>query len=59
MIFIYSYMPSSIYMYIDRAANLLSYLYCGDGPTVLLSAHMDTVEEFDRTIVKNGTTYQV
>ncbi|WP_368505225.1 M20/M25/M40 family metallo-hydrolase [Alkalihalophilus sp. As8PL] len=46
------------YTYMDRAGNLLAYLYCGDGPTVLLSAHMDTVEEFEsgRTILEEGTT---
>ncbi|MDV2686484.1 M20/M25/M40 family metallo-hydrolase [Alkalihalophilus lindianensis] len=46
------------YTYMDRAGNLLAYLYCGDGPTVLLSAHMDTVEEFEpgRIILEEGTT---
>jgi tripeptide aminopeptidase len=45
------------YSYVDRAGNLLSYLYCGEGPTVLLSAHMDTTEEFvpGRRILENGT----
>jgi putative aminopeptidase FrvX len=43
--------------YMDRAGNLLAYLTCGDGPTVLLSAHMDTVEEFSegRYIIEEGT----
>ncbi|ADC51484.1 peptidase M42 family protein [Alkalihalophilus pseudofirmus OF4] len=45
------------YTYMDRAGNLLAYLNCGEGPTVLLSAHMDTVEEFseDRYIIEEGT----
>ncbi|GAE28248.1 hypothetical protein JCM9140_4461 [Halalkalibacter wakoensis JCM 9140] len=45
------------YTYMDKAGNLLAYLYCGDGPTVLLSAHMDTVEEFEegRHIFENRT----
>ncbi|SES04705.1 M42 glutamyl aminopeptidase [Gracilibacillus ureilyticus] len=42
----------------DRAGNLLGYRYCGEGPTILLSAHLDTVEAFakDREIIENGTT---
>ncbi|MFC0469287.1 M20/M25/M40 family metallo-hydrolase [Halalkalibacter kiskunsagensis] len=46
------------YAYVDHAGNLLAYLNCGDGPTVLLSAHMDTVEEFDagREILEDGTS---
>jgi tripeptide aminopeptidase len=31
--------------FIDRKGNLLGFLELGDGPTVLLSAHLDTVEE--------------
>jgi tripeptide aminopeptidase len=30
---------------IDRKGNLLGFVELGDGPTVLLSAHLDTVEE--------------
>jgi len=46
------------YTYQDRAGNLLGYNYYGDGPTILLSAHMDTVEELvpDRRILQEGTT---
>jgi tripeptide aminopeptidase len=45
------------YMYTDQKGNLLAYQYCGDGPTILLSAHMDTVEEIvaDRVIIEEGT----
>ncbi|WP_058307341.1 M20/M25/M40 family metallo-hydrolase [Gracilibacillus massiliensis] len=45
-------------VYRDRAGNLLAYRYCGDGPTILLSAHMDTVAPFvdGREIVEEGTT---
>jgi tripeptide aminopeptidase len=31
--------------FIDRKGNLLGFVELGDGPTVLLSAHLDTVEE--------------
>lgn len=43
--------------YRDRAGNLLATLHCGEGPTILLSAHMDTFEAFhpDRTIQTDGT----
>ncbi|MDV2686481.1 peptidase M20 [Alkalihalophilus lindianensis] len=46
------------YTYMDRAGNLLAYLYCGDGPTVLLSANMVTVEEFEpgHIVLEEGTT---
>ncbi|MDN3016072.1 M20/M25/M40 family metallo-hydrolase [Paenibacillus sp. BSR1-1] len=49
--------PLTDYMYVDRKGNLLAYKYCGDGPTILLSAHMDTVEEIalDRDILEEGT----
>ncbi|MED4988116.1 M20/M25/M40 family metallo-hydrolase [Parageobacillus toebii] len=42
---------------IDDYGNLLAAVYCGNGPTILLSAHMDTVRPFStkRTIIENGT----
>ena len=42
---------------IDAYGNLLAAVYCGNGPTILLSAHMDTVRPFSpkRTIIENGT----
>jgi tripeptide aminopeptidase len=45
------------YVYTDKIGNLLAYKYCGEGPTILLSAHMDTVEEIgvDREIIEDGT----
>ncbi|MDQ0337421.1 hypothetical protein J2S00_000191 [Caldalkalibacillus uzonensis] len=45
------------YTYVDHAGNLLAYLYCGEGPTVLISAHMDIYEDIKpgRTIIENGT----
>ncbi|MFC4402510.1 M20/M25/M40 family metallo-hydrolase [Gracilibacillus xinjiangensis] len=45
-------------VYQDRAGNLLGYRYYGEGPTILLSAHLDTVEPFveDREIIEEGTT---
>lgn len=47
----------SDYIYTDRKGNVLGYLDCGEGPTILLSAHMDTVEriETDREILEDGT----
>lgn len=41
----------------DRKGNLLATKFCGEGPTILLSAHMDTVEEIVKTrqILQNGT----
>ncbi|WP_102262603.1 M20/M25/M40 family metallo-hydrolase [Mesobacillus jeotgali] len=44
--------------FIDRKGNLLGYMECGTGPTILLSAHMDTVEEIEckREIIEEGTT---
>jgi tripeptide aminopeptidase len=44
-------------MYVDRAGNVLASIDCGDGPTVLLSAHMDVYREIDagRHIVQEGT----
>jgi tripeptide aminopeptidase len=47
----------SDYVYTDRKGNLLGYLVCGEGPTILLSAHLDTVEriEIGRTILEDGT----
>lgn len=43
--------------FVDGKGNLLGYLVCGTGPTILLSAHMDTVEEMhpDREIIEEGT----
>lgn len=45
------------YTYTDRKGNLLSYVNCGEGPTILLSAHMDTVDEIipGREIIEEGT----
>ncbi|WP_462410659.1 M20/M25/M40 family metallo-hydrolase [Neobacillus sp. Marseille-QA0830] len=45
------------YTYVDRKGNLLGYLELGDGPTILLSAHMDTVMEIveGREILEEGT----
>jgi tripeptide aminopeptidase len=47
----------SDYVYTDRKGNLLGYLVCGEGPTILLSAHLDTVERIEtgRKILENGT----
>jgi tripeptide aminopeptidase len=47
----------SDYVYTDRKGNLLGYLVCGEGPTILLSAHMDTVERIEtgREILETGT----
>ncbi|EKN69316.1 peptidase M42 family protein [Neobacillus bataviensis LMG 21833] len=49
---------STDYSYVDKKGNLLAYKYCGEGPTILLSAHMDTVEEIapGRKIIEEGTT---
>ncbi|WP_138418309.1 M20/M25/M40 family metallo-hydrolase [Aquibacillus sediminis] len=46
------------YTYVDGARNLLAYRYFGEGPTILLSAHMDTFEEFEvgRSLNERGTT---
>ncbi|RSD28585.1 M20/M25/M40 family metallo-hydrolase [Mesobacillus subterraneus] len=43
--------------FIDRKGNLLGFMECGTGPTILLSAHMDTVEEIvaGRKIIEEGT----
>ncbi|MBS8263863.1 M20/M25/M40 family metallo-hydrolase [Mesobacillus boroniphilus] len=43
--------------FIDKKGNLLGFMECGTGPTILLSAHMDTVEEIvpDRKIIEEGT----
>jgi tripeptide aminopeptidase len=45
------------YQYIDKKGNLLGYVQCGDGPVILLSAHMDTYEriESDREIIEEAT----
>ena len=50
--------PKTDELYTDHYGNLLATIHCGDGPTVLLSAHMDTVCSFlpDRAIVCNGNT---
>lgn len=44
-------------VYTDRCGNVLATLRCGDGPTVLLSAHMDVCQELvpGRKIVEDGT----
>ncbi|MGV2941946.1 M20/M25/M40 family metallo-hydrolase [Mesobacillus sp. LC4] len=44
--------------FIDKKGNLLGYMECGTGPTILLSAHMDTIEEIEcgREIIEEGTT---
>lgn len=43
--------------FVDRAGNLLATIYCGEGPTVLLSSHMDMYEEIEphRDIIQEGT----
>ncbi|PLR98529.1 M20/M25/M40 family metallo-hydrolase [Bacillus sp. T33-2] len=43
--------------YIDKKGNLLGFIELGQGPTILLSSHMDTVEEIEtgREIMVNGT----
>lgn len=45
------------YQFIDGKGNLLGYMNCGEGPVVLLSAHMDTVERIEegREIIEEGT----
>jgi len=50
--------PKTDELYTDHYGNLLAAIHCGDGPTVLLSAHMDTVCSFppDRAIVCNENT---
>jgi tripeptide aminopeptidase len=44
-------------LYVDRAGNVCATIYCGEGPTVLLSAHMDMYQELEleRRIVQDGT----
>jgi len=44
------------HVHTDACGNLLAVRYCGDGPAVLLSAHMDVCEELDpcREIVEEG-----
>ncbi|WP_138418283.1 hypothetical protein [Aquibacillus sediminis] len=46
------------YTYVDGARNLLAYRYFGKGPTILLSEHMDTVEDFEvgRSLIERGLT---
>ncbi|WP_148347846.1 M20/M25/M40 family metallo-hydrolase [Bacillus rubiinfantis] len=45
------------YTYVDRKGNLMAMKNCGTGPTILLSAHMDTVDDIvpDREIIEEGT----
>ncbi|MGP3562451.1 M20/M25/M40 family metallo-hydrolase [Geobacillus sp. BK01] len=45
---------------VDPYGNLLAIVRRGDGPTILLSAHLDTVRPFplQRTIVHKGTTWR-
>lgn len=49
------------YLTIDRYGNILAEktYRSGNGPTILLNAHLDTVEEIvpDRTILKNGAIW--
>ncbi len=49
---------STDFLYTDKQGNVLATIQCGVGPTVLLSAHMDTFELKDehRTILEDGTT---
>jgi tripeptide aminopeptidase len=44
-------------LFMDRDGNVCATIYCGEGPTVLLSAHMDMYQELDmdRKIIQNGT----
>jgi hypothetical protein len=44
-------------IYKDDYGNLLATTYCGEGPTVLLSSHMDVCRELDpdRKILEDGT----
>jgi tripeptide aminopeptidase len=44
-------------LYVDRAGNVCAAIYCGEGPTVLLSAHMDIYQELEpeRRIIQDGT----
>ncbi|TMV49587.1 M28 family peptidase [Paenibacillus mesophilus] len=44
-------------LFVDRAGNVCAAVYCGQGPTVLLSAHMDIYEALEegRQIVQEGT----
>jgi putative aminopeptidase FrvX len=43
--------------FIDRKGNFLGFVELGNGPTVLLSAHLDTVEEIveGREIIEENT----
>jgi tripeptide aminopeptidase len=43
--------------FIDRKGNLLGFVELGDGPTILLSAHLDMVEEIaeGREIIEEGS----
>lgn len=45
------------FTYVDRKGNLLGIMDCGDGPTILLSAHMDLSSELvpGREIIEDGT----
>lgn len=49
--------PMTDTLFVDRAGNLCGTVLCGEGPTVLLSAHMDLYEELapDRQILQQGT----
>ncbi|MET3289294.1 UNVERIFIED_CONTAM: tripeptide aminopeptidase [Brevibacillus sp. OAP136] len=44
-------------IFIDHTGNVCATVYCGQGPTVLLSAHMDIYQELEegRQIVQQGT----
>jgi len=44
-------------LFVDRAGNLCATIDCGEGPTVLLSAHLDIYQELeeDRQIIQQGT----
>ncbi|RNB92522.1 M28 family peptidase [Brevibacillus fluminis] len=50
--------PITDNMFVDRAGNVCAFVFCGQGPTILLSAHMDIFQELEesRQIVQEGTT---
>ncbi|WHY03298.1 M20/M25/M40 family metallo-hydrolase [Neobacillus sp. DY30] len=49
--------PLLDHTFIDRKGNLLGFVQLGDGPTVLLSAHLDTVKEIveGREIIEDNS----
>jgi tripeptide aminopeptidase len=44
-------------LFVDQAGNVCAAIHCGEGPTVLLSAHMDIYQELKthREIIQDGT----